>query len=202
MAVSDAPATDRVTGPWLWSQDWLDLLFAHWRVPADRLRPHVPREVEVDTYDGSAWLSVVAFRLARVRHRWLPPVWPAASFPELNLRTYVRRGDDRAICFLSIHAGRQLATRLARHFTPLPYAYAPVRFRQQASRHRFDCPGAGFAAEWSAAGPAGEVEAGSLDAWLLERYALYAEAGRGTLFRTVVEHPRWAVCRPRVTVRE
>jgi uncharacterized protein YqjF (DUF2071 family) len=183
---------------WLWSQRWLDLLFAHWRVPAESLRPHVAPGLEIDTCDGTAWVSAVAFRLDRVRRRRLPPVWPASAFPELNLRTYVRHGNDSAIFFLSIHAGRWLATSLARRFTPLPYVYAPIRYHRREERYRFHCPGPGFDAEWTPAGPAVAVVAGSVDAWLLERYVLYVEDERGNILRTDVEHPRWLVRRARL----
>lgn len=200
MAVVDVLRTENAHRPWRWSQHWLDLLFAHWRVSVTALRPHVPIGLEIDNRDGTAWVSVVAFRLDHVRRRRLPQVWPASAFPELNLRTYVRHGAEPAICFLSIHAGRWLATRLARCFTPLPYVYAPIRFRHPNGRHRFHCPEAGFAAEWMPEGPAVEAGRDTLDAWLLERYSLYVEDVHGTLYRTRVEHPRWAVRRARLTI--
>jgi uncharacterized protein len=194
------PLASSTRQSWLWSQYWHDLLFAHWEVPAAALRPYVPDRLEIDTRGAAAWVSVVAFRLARVRRRRLPPVWPAAAFPELNLRTYVRHCGEPAICFLSIHAGRRLACGLARFFTPLPYAYAPMRFCHRPGGYRFDAPLAGFAAEWLPVGTGGNVRPDSLDAWLLERYVLYAEDIRGTLFRCAVEHPRWAICPVRQTV--
>jgi uncharacterized protein YqjF (DUF2071 family) len=186
---------------WLWSQHWLDLLFVHWRVSAESLRPHVPVGLEIDTCAGAAWVSAVAFHLARIRHRGLPPVWPVSAFPELNLRTYVRHGSESGICFLSIHAGQWLATRLAGWFTGLPYLYAPIRYRHANDQFHFHCPGPGFTAEWTTAGPSREVGPYSIDAWLLERYALYLEKERGSLLRTKVEHRPWAVCSARLTIR-
>jgi uncharacterized protein len=186
--------------PWLWSQRWLDLLFAHWRVPVAALRPHIPVDLEIDTRDGAAWVSVVAFRLDRVRRRWLPPVWPASAFAELNLRTYVHHRGEPGICFLSIHAGQWLATHLARFFTPLPYVHAPIRFRHPSSGHHFNCPNVGFAAAWTPEGPCVEAGRGSLDAWLLERYVLFVGGDRGALLRTSVAHPRWAVQRAQLTI--
>jgi len=94
-----------------------------------------------------------------------------------------------------------LATCLARHFTGLPYVYAPIRYRRREDGYRFDCPGPEFAAEWTAAGPAAEVSPDSIDAWLLERYALYVEDRRGGILRTEVDHRPWIVHRVRSTVR-
>ena len=70
--------------PWLWSQQWRNLLFAHWSLPKDFLRPHIPPCLEIDTKDGAAWVSAVAFHMARVRPRWLPSFPPVSDFLELN----------------------------------------------------------------------------------------------------------------------
>ena len=72
---------------------WEDLLFMHWPVPADTLRPLIPAGLELDLYDGTAWLGVVPFRMRNTRLRFLPPLPSASSFPELNVRTYVTDGN-------------------------------------------------------------------------------------------------------------
>src|SRR5262249_9648628 len=77
-------------GPWQGDQHWSEWLFLHWPVPAQSVRPHVPASLELDTWDGNPWMSLVAFRLQRVRHRWLPSLGLVANIIELNLRTYVR----------------------------------------------------------------------------------------------------------------
>ena len=47
--------------PWLMTQTWHDLLFAHWPVPAQALRPLVPAHFELDLFEGQAWVAVVPF---------------------------------------------------------------------------------------------------------------------------------------------
>jgi len=186
--------------PWLWSQRWLNPLFAHWQVPAAALRPHVPAGLELDTWQGTAWVTVVAFRLARVRRRWFPPLGPVSNFPELNLRTYVVYRGEPAIYFLSIHAGKRLVVRLARRVTPLPYAHAHMTWSERDGTWRFEsrCQAAAgnghaFAATFAPHSSRRCSRPGSLDAWLLERYTLYADDGRATLFRTEVRHAAWEV---------
>src|SRR5688572_8937724 len=76
-------------GPWIMAQTWNDLLFAHWPVPVDMLRPLLPASLELDTYEGQAWLSITPFMLTGARPRWVPPVPGLSAFPELNVRTYV-----------------------------------------------------------------------------------------------------------------
>jgi uncharacterized protein YqjF (DUF2071 family) len=69
---------------------WRNLLFAHWPIEADELRPLIPPSLEIETFDGQAWIGIVPFHLT-IRYRWMPL---AVSFPEVNVRTYVRRGEQ------------------------------------------------------------------------------------------------------------
>jgi uncharacterized protein YqjF (DUF2071 family) len=185
--------------PWLWSQHWLDLLFAHWPVAVADLRPHVPAALEIDTYDSTAWVSLVAFRLERIRRRWLPSLGFVTNTLELNLRTYVCRHGEPAIFFLSIHAGRPLLVRLARWATPLDYQPARMSYTRtdggmQFHSHRLAaCGDLTLNASW-VRGPVERIaRPGSLDEWLVERYCLYAQGRDGTMLRTVVQHPPWPI---------
>src|SRR5687768_10423489 len=78
--------------PWIMEQVWSDLLFAHWQLPAESLAALVPSALSLDLWRGNAWLGIVPFDLARLRVRGLPPLPGMASFPELNVRTYVTMG--------------------------------------------------------------------------------------------------------------
>jgi uncharacterized protein YqjF (DUF2071 family) len=183
------------------------VLFLHWQLPVDVVRPHVPAGLDIDAQGGFAWVSIVPFRMARVRPRWLPPVSVMSNFLELNLRTYVRRGDKPGIYFLSIHAGKRLAVRLARSFSPLPYVYARMAFEAQAERFRFqswspaslfDAPF--FSVEYRPSPQMSMAQAGSLDEWLLERYCLYVDDATGRLRFTGVHHEPWLMARADATI--
>jgi uncharacterized protein YqjF (DUF2071 family) len=185
----------RAGGPWLWAQQWRELLFAHWRVAASALRPHVPARLELDALDDAAWVSAVAFRLS-VRRRNLPPCPAVRDFAELNLRTYVRFRGEPGIVFPGIHAGGRWAVRLARWATPLPYRFAPMRTLAEGPRRRFVCadPAGGkplFDADFTPSPPASAAAPGSPAEWLLERYALFAPGAGGRLLRTVADHAPW-----------
>src|SRR5437762_675569 len=163
-------------GPWRWSQSWQDLLFCHWAVPAASLRSHVPSCLEIVTREGTAWVSAVAFHMARVRPRGLPSLPPVSDFLELNLRTYVRLHDKPGVFFLSIHANKRLAVRVAKWFSPLPYSYARMERSQRRQEHRFLCSRQLepiFDARYIITAQSSAPDQGSLDEWLLERYCLY-----------------------------
>src|SRR5437867_2588447 len=90
--------------PWVMAQTWHDLLFAHWPVPAVALRPVIPAFLDVDTFEGEAWIGVVPFRMSGVHPRFVPSLPGLSAFPELNVRTYVTDGERPGVWFFSLDA--------------------------------------------------------------------------------------------------
>ena len=185
-------------GPWAMSMSWHDLLFMHWPVPAQELRPLVPPALNLDTFEGDAWLGVVPFRMSGVRPRFLPAVPGLSNFPELNLRTYVSAGGRPGIWFFSLDAHNPVAVRLARATFHLPYFDARMASRKEGGEihyrsvrtHR-GAPPAEFAGRYRPAGAPFESSPGSLENFLTERYCLYAADGRGTVRRGEIHHQMW-----------
>jgi len=79
--------------PWVMTQTWHDLLFAHWTIDIALVRSHVPPHFELDLFDGRAWIGIVPFSMTNVSPRGVPPLPLMSEFAELNVRTYVRVGD-------------------------------------------------------------------------------------------------------------
>src|SRR5690606_38103898 len=115
-----------LSSPWLGSMIWDDLLFEHWRVPRELLRPLVPSALEIDTFDGSAWIGVVPFLMRGVRLRGTPPLPWVSRFPELNVRTYVTFGGRPGVWFFSLDAAQPLAVWAARRSFHLDYRHAAM----------------------------------------------------------------------------
>src|SRR5258708_10205127 len=109
-----------LAGPWVMAQSWHDLLFAHWAVDSERLRALIPDRLEIDSFDGQAWLAVVPFRMSGVRLRGAPAVPWLSAFPELNVRTYVKYGGKPCGWVFSLDAGYPLARALPRARVPPP----------------------------------------------------------------------------------
>src|ERR1700719_3421285 len=112
--------------PWIMAQSWHDLLFAHWQVDAGELRPHIPPQLAIDTFEGNAWLGVVPFRMSGVRLRWTPALPWLSAFPELNVRTYVTMQDKPGVWFFSLDAANAVAVAAARLSFHLPYFRARI----------------------------------------------------------------------------
>jgi uncharacterized protein YqjF (DUF2071 family) len=176
-------------------QSWRELLFAHWPIPYEVLRPLVPPQLTLEQFDGSAWLGQTPFRLCDLRPRYLPAVPRVSDFPEMNLRTYVRVGDRPGIFFFSLDAGSRLAVLGARATFRLPYFLAAmqVQSREGWIHYRSWREGgtAEFVARYRPVGHVLEAQRGSLEYFLTERYALYSVLRSGRVLRGDIHHRPW-----------
>jgi uncharacterized protein YqjF (DUF2071 family) len=180
------------------AQNWHDLLFAHWPVPAAVLSRLVPKNVQLDKYHDQAWIGVVPFRMSGVRLRGTPPFPWLSAFPELNVRTYVTAGGKPGVWFFSLDAANRLAVEVARLTFHLPYFHARMLAQTSAagtiySSQRKDRRGGKeeFECSYSAVGPVFEAKAGTLEYFLTERYCLYAQRPDGALLRGEIHHAPW-----------
>jgi uncharacterized protein YqjF (DUF2071 family) len=119
-------------------QTWHDLLFAHWPIDPRDLRSIVPRPFEIDRFNGDAWIGIVAFQMSNVAPRGVPAIPWLSSFPELNVRTYVRVDDKPGVYFFSLDAGSALAVRAARAMFNLPSFPASMRVAPEAGVIRYE----------------------------------------------------------------
>lgn len=188
------------TGPWVMTQQWCDLLFAHWPIPVEVMRTLVPAQLPLDTWDGMAWIGVVPFRMQGVRPRLTPALPWLSAFPELNVRTYVKlydRDQEKAgVYFFSLEAANPVAVIVARTFFKLPYFRAAMALREDhagihyTSRrtHRHAPPAEFVGNYWPVAEPY-HAQPHTIDRWLTERYALYTFDQRAALHWRNSPHP-------------
>ena len=185
-------------GPWIMAQSWHDLLFAHWRVEERKLRALIPQHLELDQFDGQAWLAVVPFHMTGVRLRGTPAVPWLSAFPELNVRTYVKSGGKPGVWFFSLDAGNPLAVAIARAWFHLPYYRAGMRCFERhgwieyaSQRTHSDAAAADLQIRYRPVGSTFLPQPGTLEHFLTERYSLYTLDGRGRLIRGEIHHPPW-----------
>ncbi len=184
--------------PWVMGMTWSDLAFLHWRMPREVLQPFIPNGLTLQSFDGSAWLGVVPFRMANVRVRGLPPVPGTANFLELNLRTYVTDGTRPGVWFFSLDAENPLAVRGARAGFHLPYMDARMSSVRRGAIHEYRSwrthrgePEAEFAARYEPTGSVFQSVPGTLEHWLTERYCLYSADRSGRVYRGEIRHTPW-----------
>lgn len=183
---------ERPHGPVVMRQRWSALLFLHWRVHPDLLRPHLPAGVHLDLHEGEAWLGIVPFFMQRVRPAFLPPMPGLSWFLELNVRTYVH--DEQGtpgVWFFSLDCGQPLAVEFARRFFHLPYQHASMSAKSddftyyECRRNKADTPAT---YRYRQARDGRPAEPGSLEFFLAERYLLYSADRRGGIHHGRVHH--------------
>jgi uncharacterized protein len=195
------------TRPWAMQMVWKDLLFAHWPVPVAALRDLIPRGLELDSFDGHAWLGIVPFGMTGVAPRFAPPQFlklaPGLSnFLELNVRTYVTHNGRAGVWFFSLDAANKFAVRAARNAFHLPYMDARMTQRETGGiisyssvRTHVGEPGAEFLGRYKPVTDVYQSSPGTLEAWLTERYCLYSADRFGRLYRGEIHHQPWPLQR-------
>ena len=188
------------SGPVVMRQNWRNLLFLHWEVPMESLRQLVPPELEIDTFDGKAYVGLVPFSMRDIRPRGLPAVSFLSHFNEVNVRTYVHfRGCDPGVWFFSLDAANPVAVQIARGLFKLPYFYAVMESKISGSECTYSSERlwpkpipASCELKYAPAGSVVHAVPGSLDHFLVERYILYSMSGRN-LFQGRVHHTPYGV---------
>jgi uncharacterized protein len=187
-------------------QTWKDLLFAHWRVPPETMRAHVPPELSLDVFDGGAWIGVTPFELTGLRLIATPPIPRVSTFLELNVRTYVTAGGKPGILFFSLDASSALAVQAARRYYKLPYFRARMSAERAGASVEYSSERLGsaprqfvFKGRYAPAGEVFQARPGSLEYFLAERYCLYTVA-EGRLFRGEIHHPPWPLQRAEAAI--
>lgn len=178
---------------------WRHLLFENYPVDPEVMDAHLPNGLDPDTYDGSAWLSVVPFTNVEVRPKGLPKQL-GIPLPELNLRTYVNRDGVPSVYFFSLDAQGIASVLGARVFQHLPYFYARISLEWADGRIQFKNrrlhPGSRPVHYEASYWPTGEPFAAPDDPFgrfLVERYRFYTEAQDGSIRYTDVSHEPWTL---------
>jgi uncharacterized protein YqjF (DUF2071 family) len=178
-------------------QNWGKLLFMHWRIDEELLRPLIPERLKIDTFDGDAWIAVVPFTMWDVRASFTPPIPWLSDFHELNVRTYVHYDGVPGVWFLSLDANSSVAVLGARTVFNLPYFNARINLKREGgtidySSARTDKPPAEYRATWTIGEKLGQSDPDSLDFFLTERYCLYSARGH-KLNRLRIHHRPWVL---------
>ncbi len=178
--------------PWILEQQWEDLLFMHWPVPYDLLRPIIPKALELETYQGQAWISVVPFYTSKNRPRI--SISSFGHYAQLNVRTYVRFYDEPGVYFLSIDVAKWIIAKGTSTLLSLPSFHANMQIIRADrkilfSSHRFGTSKA-FSVSYSPSPHTYHTKANTLTHWLTERYCLYTRCGN-RIVKVPISHLPW-----------
>lgn len=183
---------------------WRNLLFAHWAIDPAQLRPILPPGVELDTFDNTAWVAIVPFKMADTSFRGVPNLPGLSDFYECNVRTYVRYQGLPAVWFLSLDAATRLPVLGGRLLWSLNYIHSrfqvtprntatprnPTGFDYALQRRSGPWPPAALSISWQVGDPLPTATPGSLEHFLTERYWLLTHR-RGKVLAGRIAHDPW-----------
>jgi uncharacterized protein YqjF (DUF2071 family) len=175
-------------------QQWRDLAYIHWRFEPAAVKELLPPGLEVDTFDGSAWVGLIPFSMRGITVPHMPPVPYFGSFPEINVRTYVRREGVPGVWFFSLDVNRLIPAVVARTTYLLPYCWGRASnliedgvLRSKVERR---WPSRAHSATAVEIGPA-IPRSDDLAVFLSARWGLYSRGLFGGLMYAPVDHEPW-----------
>ncbi|MEI3607122.1 DUF2071 domain-containing protein [Pseudogracilibacillus sp. SE30717A] len=189
--------------PWIGEQTWTDTLFLHWPVPVDIIRQYVPSSFEIDTFKGTAWISIVVFNAKKSLIRGMPAFTSFPTVTQINMRTYVYHPDcsERGVYFISLRVNNLLAAIGAQKLFGLPFYRVTNIFKQINSTF--------FVTSWTE-----EINKFSLQytpeditindklaQFLTERYCIW-NIHRNQMIKIPIRHSHWNLRKVQVKVLE
>ncbi len=176
---------------------WTELLFLHWALDPDLVRPLIPEGLELDTFDGRAWVALVPFTMTDCDFAGLGWAPGLTDFHECNVRTYVRVNGTPGVWFFSLDAQHLLPVLGGRWVWRLNYVYSGFDVSQRGTAHDYALrrrpgpwPKARTRVLWSTGEPLPTAQPGSLEHFLTERYWLFTKK-RGRVFAGRIHHDPW-----------
>ena len=160
-------------------QEWRNLSFLHWEVEPEKLKQYIPEDVEIDYFNGKSYVGVIPFLMKNVRPRYLPVVPGISTFPEFNIRTYVKKNGKAGVLFLTLDAQSRVTCAYAPRAYGLPYNYAKCKLKIKEDIFQWESRRSkeGFELKGKCVAISEEMQAepNSIEEFLFERYSLYVK---------------------------
>lgn len=175
-------------------QQWRDLAYIHWAYEPAVVQALLPEGIDVDTFDGKAWVGLIPFSMRNISFPFIPPVPYFGSFPEVNVRTYVKRNGVPGVWFFSLDVNRLIPAVFARTTYFIPYCWGKASHKKVEVKLITS-----VARRWPSKSSShielsiGErIESPSdLAHFLSARWGLYSKGFGGKLRYAPVDHEQW-----------
>lgn len=186
------------------SADWHQLVMLNFSIEPAILEPFVPRGTVLDAWQGTTYVSLVAFSFLNTKLKGIPIPFHR-NFEEINLRFYVRAEDEegshRGVVFIKEVVPRAAIAKVARVLYNENYVTCPTRSSLVSSQP--GCEGEAMyhwkhAGDWLTLGATYEGEPAALSPgseaeFIAEHYWGYSKQRNGGTVKYRVEHPPWRV---------
>lgn len=187
---------------------WSQMLLLHWPFSLKAVRPLVPDELELDSFDGKAWISILPYRVRGVRPIVAPSIPWFSTFLQLDVRTYVLHQGEPGVFFFSLDASNPVAVWLARTVFRLPYFRADMQlrrkgdsFRLTSARSHQGARPATFDCQWTPREPLAGATRDEFAAFVSDRDRLFAPHAGKVMTCSIQQEP-WPLRRAHVSALE
>ncbi|MGM5469029.1 YqjF family protein [Flavobacteriaceae bacterium LMO-SS05] len=174
--------------PWKYYQEWNQVLFFHWQLEPDELRPMLPKGLELDTIHGKTWLSIVAFDMNHVGIRNFPKIPNLSNFHEINIRLYVNCNGKPSVYFLNMEGSKPMSCKVLKAVSKLPYRYSKMRRTASIYESKNKATNDFFYTEYAV--EQDPISKDETDLWLTERYTLLQDF-KNKIITYDVHHIEW-----------
>lgn len=178
------------TDNWKFYQEWNNAVFLHYQVDLINLQKLVPKELEIDLFEGKPWVSIVAFTMEKIRPKNLPSFPPISNFDEINIRTYVKSNNKTGVYFLSIEGGKNISCKVAKGISELPYRFSQITRTETKYQSKNSEYNDKLTVEYKIGKELNEKT--ELDKWLTERYALFQDTNK-SINEFEIHHLEWTI---------
>ncbi|WP_194768431.1 YqjF family protein [Tamlana sp. I1] len=173
---------------WKFYQEWNNAIFLHWEVELSEIKKFIPKELEIDLFEGKPWVSVVAFTMEKIRPKNLPAFPLISNFDEINVRTYVKSNNKTGVYFLSIEGGKNLSCKVAKGMSELPYRFSNIK----RTENQYVSNNLQFKDKLNIQFEIGKeiTEKTELEKWLTEKYVLFQDTVK-SINTFEIHHIEW-----------
>ena len=183
---------------------WENLIMANYAIDVAKLKEYLPSGVEIDLYQGKAFVSLVGFLFKNSRIFGMP-IPLLGTFEEVNLRFYVKRkesnGYKRGVVFINETVPYKPVAWLANKLYKEHYISIPTKHRiENHQSHKevefqWKTPSQWNKIEVEANILSEEMERGSFQEFIFEHYYGYTRLNDTTSQEYRIRHPRWKLNR-------
>ncbi len=172
---------------WKFYQEWNKALFLHWQVKPELIKEWIPEELEIDTIEGSTWVSLVAFDMNNIGLRSLPKLPHISDFHEINIRVYTKYKGKPSVYFLSMEGSKKTSCIVLKTLSKFPYHYSEMKRTDFSYKSKNELDGNTFFAEYRLGD---QIHKDETDLWLTERYAVFQDY-KSNIIEYDVHHLEW-----------
>lgn len=191
---------------WILFQKWEDICFFHWPIDPKIVEQSIPTSLQLDLFNGTAWISVVLFKVKENRLRNVPSIPFVNSLLQVNVRTYVEERGRKGVYFLSVDMNNTLLAKLNSIGNYLPSRYATMKMYKSNKNitisSYYISKFKNESIDISISTSDEKIEKNSLDCWLLERYHCWSITKMDKLIRTDIKHVPWELRKCNATINQ